>query len=115
MNNNRVRVGPNLYRDTESDQFFARRDVAGKTVGHDLETTVRKLAEAKRDAWLRGKATLAPDADKFTVGDLVGLWTATKAGTGESTRYNAEQRAQIFRDTFKGDGTRMKMAVAAVR
>ena len=110
----RIRVADNLYRDGRG-RYFARRKDGKKTVWHDLETDNSERAKSLKEAWLVEARALDTSAGRFTVGELVTMWLDGKSALKGGSLRVCTCNADVFRATFQGDGTAMKMHVADVR
>ncbi|MFL6519175.1 MAG: hypothetical protein ACJ8NS_03065 [Chthoniobacterales bacterium] len=110
----RIRVADNLYRDGRG-RYFARRKEGKKTVWHDLNTDNPDRAKSLKSAWLLESKALDPSAGSFILGELVQTWLDGKSALRGGSLRVCLCNADVFRRTFQGDGTGMKMRVIDVR
>lgn len=97
------KVGQNLYRHKETDVYYARKSVGGKTRLESLETFDPQMAKRKLADWLGDAERINPTATRSSLDGLLQQFEATRADCDADTRTAEAGFIKSFRAKFECD------------
>lgn len=94
------KVGQNLYRHKETDVYYARKAIDGRTRLETLETNDPQMAKRKLADWLGDAERVNPTATRSSLEDLLKQFEATRADCDADTRTAEAGFAKSVRAKF---------------